>query len=77
MATGQRTGRERPPLHGVRRARRLGLRETAKLAGIDPGHLWKFERGEVGLGIDKLVRLARVLGEHELAETLEPYTRDG
>jgi transcriptional regulator with XRE-family HTH domain len=76
MPTTQRGARERPPLYGVRVSRGLSLREAARRAGIDPGHLSKFERGEERLGIDKLVSLARVLGVDELVKLLEPYTHD-
>jgi transcriptional regulator with XRE-family HTH domain len=76
MATSQRENRERPPLHGGRIARGLSLRETARRARIDPGHLSKFERGEERLGVDSLVRLARVLGVDEFVKLLEPYARD-
>jgi len=77
MATAPRVDRERPPLYGVRIERGLSLRETARRTGIDPGHLSKFERGEAGLGLDNLVRLARVLGADNLVKSLGPYTRDG
>jgi transcriptional regulator with XRE-family HTH domain len=76
MTTTQREDRDRPPLHGVRLARGLSLREAARRAGIDPGHLSKFERSEERLGIDNLVRLARVLGADEMVKLLEPYVRD-
>jgi transcriptional regulator with XRE-family HTH domain len=76
MTTVQRGARERPPLYGVRITRGLSLREAARRAGIDPGHLSKFERGEERLGIDKLVSLARVLGADELVKSLGPYTRN-
>jgi transcriptional regulator with XRE-family HTH domain len=75
MQISQRPRRERPPLYGVRISRGLGLRETARLARIDPGHLWRFEQGEERLGLDSLVRLARVLGVNEIVRPLEPYTR--
>lgn len=74
--TVQHSYRERPPLYGVRISRGISQREAARRAGIDPGHLSKFERGEAGLGIENLVRLARVLGADELVTLLEPYTRD-
>jgi helix-turn-helix protein len=76
MATIQHPRRERPPLHGVRITRGLSLREAARRAGIDPGHLSKFERGEARLGIDSLYRLARALGADEMARALKPYTND-
>jgi len=75
MKTTSPEYRTQPPLHGMRLARGLGLNETARLAGIDPGHLSKFERGEERLGLDNLVRLGRVLGADELVRMLEPYTR--
>jgi transcriptional regulator with XRE-family HTH domain len=76
MATTQHARIARPPLHGVRVARGLSLREAARRAGIDPGHLSKFERGEERLGIDNLLRLARVLGVEEMVKTLEPYAKE-
>jgi transcriptional regulator with XRE-family HTH domain len=63
-------------MRGRREGRGLSLRETARRAGIDPGHLSKFERGEERLGIDNLVSLARVLGAEELVTLLEPYSRE-
>jgi transcriptional regulator with XRE-family HTH domain len=60
----------------VRISRGLSLREVARRTGIDPGHLSKFERGEAGLGIDNLVRLARVLGAEEMVKLLTPYSHD-
>ena len=56
----------------VRRAARTALRHTAELAGIDASHLQRVERGEAGLSIDSLQRLAAVLGPDELAQMLAP-----
>jgi transcriptional regulator with XRE-family HTH domain len=64
-----------PPIRVVREARGLSLRAAAHLAGIDPAHLSKVERGEAGLSVDSLARLARVLGLRELAQLLAPYVR--
>lgn len=75
MPTAQYEHRERPPLYGVRVNSGLSQREAARRAGIDPGHMSKFERGEAGLSIDNLVRLARVLGAKELVRLLQPYAR--
>lgn len=61
------------PLRGVRRAQSLGLRETARLASIDPAHLWRVEHGQSGLSVDSLERLARVLGLSDLAKLLTPH----
>jgi transcriptional regulator with XRE-family HTH domain len=60
-------------LRGVREAQGLSLRETAKRAGLDPAHLMKVERYEAGLSIESLVRLANVLGLHEVERSLWPY----
>src|SRR5687768_11577209 len=62
-----------PPLRAVREAQGLGLRQAARLSGIDPGYLSKVERGEGGLRLDSLHRLARVLGLKDLARLLAPY----
>lgn len=66
----------RPPVRDVRRAQGLGLRQTAALAKIDPSHLSKFERGEVGLSTASLLRLARVLGLRDLDRLLSPYVEE-
>lgn len=52
---------EQSPLRAAREARGLGLRETARLAEIDPTHLSKAERGIAGLSVASLARLAKVL----------------
>jgi transcriptional regulator with XRE-family HTH domain len=62
-----------PPLRTVREAQGLGLRETAKRAGIDPAHLYRVERGEAMLSLGALLRLARVLGLRELDRLLSQY----
>jgi transcriptional regulator with XRE-family HTH domain len=64
-----------PPLRGAREARGLGLRETARRAGIDASQLSKVERGQVSLSVDALARLAGVLELRELAKLLKPYRR--
>jgi transcriptional regulator with XRE-family HTH domain len=63
-----------PPVRGARVAKGLGLNETARLAGLDPGHLSKVERGQARLSVESLARLARVLELKELAKLLGPYT---
>jgi transcriptional regulator with XRE-family HTH domain len=62
-----------PPLRAVRIAHGLGLRETARRAGISPAHLSKVERGQRQLSVDALTRLGEVLGLHELVKLLAPY----
>jgi transcriptional regulator with XRE-family HTH domain len=62
-----------PPLRSVRIAHGLSLRETAERAGIDPGHLSRVERGQRGLSVDSLGRLAEVLNLPELVRMLAPY----
>ncbi|WP_178970383.1 helix-turn-helix domain-containing protein [Streptomyces acidiscabies] len=73
MRTDSTPMRSPSPLRAVRTARGLGLRTVAALAGIDPGHLSKVERGEKQLSLDSLYRLATVLGLQELAGFLRPY----
>jgi len=58
-------------LRAARQRQGLGLREAARLAGIDPSHLWRVEHGQARLSVPRLTRLARVLGEHDLARQLE------
>jgi transcriptional regulator with XRE-family HTH domain len=62
-----------PPLQAIRKARGLGLRETARRAQINPGHLSRVERGEKQLSLAALHRLAVVLGLAEFAEMLRLY----
>lgn len=62
-----------PPLRTVREAQGLSLREAARRAQLDPGHLSRVERGEASLSIEALARLARVLGLGELARLLSQY----
>jgi transcriptional regulator with XRE-family HTH domain len=57
----------------VREAQGLTLREAARLAGIDPGHLYRVEHGEAMLSLGSLLRLARVLGLRELDRLLSQY----
>jgi transcriptional regulator with XRE-family HTH domain len=74
MQTSQQ--RRIPPVRALREANGLSLRETARRAGMDPAHLLRVERGEAGLSIDSLQRLASVLGPERLAQMLEPYAGD-
>jgi transcriptional regulator with XRE-family HTH domain len=62
-----------PPIKALREANGLSLRETARRADMDPAHLLRVERGDAGLSIDSLQRLAHVLGPAELAKLLNPY----
>jgi transcriptional regulator with XRE-family HTH domain len=57
----------------VRQAQGLSLRKAAERAGIDPGHLSRVERGQGGLSVEALGRLAHVLGLRELERLLRPY----
>ncbi|MGC2374262.1 MAG: helix-turn-helix transcriptional regulator [Solirubrobacteraceae bacterium] len=65
-----------PPLRAVREARGFGLRRVAEKAGIDPAHLSRVERGQAGLSVESLQRLAQVLGLRELDRLLSPYIPD-
>jgi transcriptional regulator with XRE-family HTH domain len=69
-------GRRISPLRRTRLAQGVGLRQAARLAAVDPGHLSRIERGECPLSVDMLARLAPVLGMTDLAHLLEPY-REG
>lgn len=71
------SGKKISPLRGAREARGLGVRETARAAGMDASHLSKLERGEASASIETLSRLARVLGLKELEKLLRPYARNG
>jgi transcriptional regulator with XRE-family HTH domain len=62
-----------PPLRALREAQGLGLREAARLAGVDPSHLLRAERGEGGISITSLWKLTQVLGPEQFARQLEPY----
>ncbi|MEV8065296.1 helix-turn-helix transcriptional regulator [Streptomyces sp. NPDC085995] len=61
------------PLRDARRKSGLSLRAAATQAGIDPGHLSKVERGQKGLSIPALHRLAAVLDLQDLVQSLAPY----
>jgi transcriptional regulator with XRE-family HTH domain len=69
-----------PPLRTVRQAQGLGLRETARRAGIDHAQLSRIERGTEGMSLTTLKRLAAVLGltdlERHLALYLPPEMRE-
>lgn len=62
-----------PPLRAVRIAQGRGLRDTAREARIDKAHLSRVERGERGLSVESLYRLAVVLDLRDLARLLKPY----
>ncbi len=65
-----------PPLRAVRHARGRGLREVAARADIDVAQLSRVERGQGGLSVESLHRLAHVLGLGELEKLIAPYVRD-
>lgn len=52
------------------------LREVARAAGIDPGHLSRVERGQAQLSLDATRRLAAVLGLDEITEVLGTIMRE-
>jgi transcriptional regulator with XRE-family HTH domain len=62
-----------PPLRAVRKAQGLSLARVSELSGVDIGHLSRIERGQAGLSIETLARLAKVLGLRELERMLEQY----
>lgn len=65
-----------PPLRAVRQAQGLGLRETARRAGLDPAHLSRVERGDATFSVPRLRRLAAVLGLKDLERHLALYDHD-
>lgn len=64
-------------LRTVRLAQGLSLRQVAEKARVDVGQLSRVERGQAGLSLDALARLADVLGLRELSRLLEPYRTGG
>ena len=60
-------------LKAVREARGLGLRDVAERASVDKGQLSKVERGQSGLSVESLARVAGVLGLDELERLLKPH----
>lgn len=62
-----------PPIRAVRIAHGWSLRDIARRSGMDAGHLSKVERGQAGVSVDQLKRLADVLGLSELSTLLAPY----
>ncbi len=65
------------PLREARTKSGLGLRETARRAGIDPGQLSRTERGLGELTLDSFVRVMQVLGQSRLADEVSRFTRTG
>lgn len=62
-----------PSLRATRLAKGLTLRTVARQASIDPGLLSKVERGQRGLSIESLHRLAVTLEMADLASSLAPF----
>ncbi|MGW0805971.1 helix-turn-helix domain-containing protein [Nonomuraea sp. NPDC002799] len=60
-------------LRAARTSKRMTLRQTATAAGIDPAHLSRVERGEKGLSLESLHRLAVVLELREIELLLRPF----
>lgn len=63
-------------LRDVRRARKKSLRDISERAGIHKSQLSRFERGQGGLSLDALYRLARALEVTELADQLQPLVKE-
>ena len=68
-------GVDSSPLQGVRFKLRKTLRATARETGIDPGHLFRIEKGRAQPTVAVLSRLARVLELKELELCLRPFVR--
>lgn len=60
----------------IRKSRGLSLNEASTLADIHKSQLSRFERGEGGLSVDALYRLARALEVTDLANHLQPLVRE-
>ena len=72
--TPQLTDRQAVAWREIREARGLGLRETARLASIQPAQLSRVERGMANLSVASMLRLARVLRLRGLVTQLERVT---
>jgi transcriptional regulator with XRE-family HTH domain len=68
-----RSTEKQNPLRGARQARGWTLGQVAAQAQIDKGHLSRAERGQAGLSVDALHRLAITLELPELARLLGPF----
>ena len=73
MLIASASGQYRPPLRAVRQAKGLSLREVARRADIEVSHLSRVERGQAGLSVRALNRVAKVLELNELATLLSQY----
>lgn len=62
--------RTNSPLQSARIAKGLGLRELARIVGIDPAHLSRIESGKAVPSVSVLLRLAEVLGLAEVVASL-------
>lgn len=76
MSTGSPPGAAASPLRAARQAQGLTLDAVAAKAGIHKAQLSRFERGESGLSLAALYRLARVLEVADLTRWLEPYAQE-
>ena len=65
-----------PPVRAVRIAHGWSLAEIARRSGMDKGQLSKYERGQAGVSVGQLKRLADALGLTELSGMLTPYVAD-
>jgi transcriptional regulator with XRE-family HTH domain len=63
-------------LRAVREAKGLTLTDVAKRAGIAPGHLSRVERGQRGLSVESLARVAKVLDLRDLERLLRVHIEE-
>ncbi|WP_405425535.1 helix-turn-helix domain-containing protein [Streptomyces erythrochromogenes] len=63
------------PLRDLREKLGLTLDDIAERSQIHKSQLSRFERGQCGLSVDALHRLAEALGLTALAEQLAPYVK--
>jgi transcriptional regulator with XRE-family HTH domain len=69
------TSADHPPWRAAREARGLSLRQTARLADIDPAQLSRVERGQSRLSVASMLRLAHVLRLRGLVRQLDRFAQ--
>ena len=64
------------PLREHRLSQSVGVREAARLAGMDPSHLVRIESGKTAPTVATLYRLAVALHIDGLEQALRPFVSD-
>lgn len=76
LSSDRKSPEDPSSLRDIRKARGQSLRDISDRTGIHKSQLSRFERGEGGLSLNALHRLARALGNSDLADQLAPYVRE-